>query len=80
MGTSGGYPVYEDRDTFYTALADFVVDGDNTRFQDDIVYKDDGEIEASWLRCARATQKCVYPQKQMRLPLFAMLSFGVGVA
>lgn len=47
VGTSGGYAVYEDRQTFYTALAEFVEDGVNARFQSDLVYNDDGEIEAS---------------------------------
>lgn len=47
VGTSGGYPVYEDRDTFYTALAAFTEDEDNVRFVSNIVYNDDGEIEAS---------------------------------
>ena len=46
VGTSGGYPVYEDRDTFYTALAEFTVDGDNERFQSDLAYNADGETEA----------------------------------
>lgn len=47
VGTSGGYPVYEDRDTFYTALAAFTDDEDNVRFVSNIVYDDDGQIEAS---------------------------------
>lgn len=47
VGTSGGYPVYVDRDTFYTALAAFTADEDNVRFLSDIVYNDDGRIEAS---------------------------------
>ena len=47
VGTSGGYPVYDDRDTFYTALAAFTADEDNVRFVSDIVYNDDGLIEAS---------------------------------
>ncbi|CAM9351148.1 unnamed protein product, partial [Laminaria digitata] len=47
VGTSGGYPVYDDRDTFYTALAAFTADEDNARFVSDIVYNDDGDIEAS---------------------------------
>ncbi|CBN79522.1 similar to Patched domain-containing protein 3 [Ectocarpus siliculosus] len=47
VGTSGGYPVYEDRDTFYTALAEFTQDGDNSRFLSDFVYKTDGTIEIS---------------------------------
>ncbi|CAN0269125.1 unnamed protein product, partial [Ascophyllum nodosum] len=51
LGTSGGYQVYEDRDTFYPAVGDFLEDGDNQRFQDDIVFKSDGsvEISRSWL-------------------------------
>lgn len=47
VGTSGGYPVYEDRDTFYTALTAFTDDADNVRFVSNIVYDDDGEIEIS---------------------------------
>lgn len=38
------YPVYEDRDTFYPALAAFVQDGDNARFLSDIRYDEDGVI------------------------------------
>ncbi len=47
MGTSGGYPVYEDSATFYTAVSEFVQDGENAWFQSDVVFKDDGTIEAS---------------------------------
>lgn len=45
--TYGGFPVYDDRDTFYPALHNFTQDGQNVRFLADIVYNDDGEIEAS---------------------------------
>lgn len=45
MGTLGDYYVYEDRDTFYTALANFTADGDNGRFVSDIIYNDDGQIQ-----------------------------------
>eukprot|EP00904_Undaria_pinnatifida_P008204 jgi/Undpi1/4513/HiC_scaffold_18.g07867.m1 len=45
--TYGGFPVYDDRDTFYPALANFTQDGQNVRFLADIVYNDDGEIEAN---------------------------------
>lgn len=51
VGTSGGYSVYTDRDTFYTALAEFTKDGDNADFQSDIVYNDDGEIEVGSSLC-----------------------------
>ncbi|CAN0119730.1 unnamed protein product, partial [Pylaiella littoralis] len=47
LGTSGGYPVYEDRATFYTALSQFTQDGDNARFESDLVYDTGGNIEAS---------------------------------
>ena len=47
VGTSGRHSVYEDRETFYPALAAFTEDEDNVRFLSDIVYNDDGEIEAS---------------------------------
>lgn len=47
VGTSGGHAVYDDRDTFYPALAEFTEEGDNVRFLSDIVYADDGEIEIS---------------------------------
>lgn len=46
-GTVRDYPVYEDRDTFYAALAAFTDDGDNARFASDIRYNDDGEIGVS---------------------------------
>lgn len=45
--TSGGYPVYGDRDTFYAALSEFTQDGENVRFESDFVYGSDGRhIEA----------------------------------
>eukprot|EP00904_Undaria_pinnatifida_P008203 jgi/Undpi1/4512/HiC_scaffold_18.g07866.m1 len=47
VGTSGGYAVYDGRDTFYSALAEFIGDGDNVRFLADIAYMDDGTIEIS---------------------------------
>ena len=50
VGTSGVNPVYDDRNTFYTALAAFVADEDNMDFASDIVYNDDGKIEASAVR------------------------------
>ena len=49
MGTLGDYYVYEDRDTFYTALANFTADGDNGRFVSDIIYNDDGQIQVRFL-------------------------------
>lgn len=45
VDTSGKYPVYNDRGTFYTALMEFTEDGDNARFLSDISFNDDGEIE-----------------------------------
>lgn len=39
--------MYADRDTFYSALAAFTADEANVRFVPDIVYNDDGEIQAS---------------------------------
>ena len=50
VGSSGGYPVYEDRDTFYTALSEFIQDGENARFQSDLVFKDDETIEVRQAR------------------------------
>ena len=40
MGISGGYSVYKDPDTFYTALADFLGDDSNARFESDVVYEE----------------------------------------
>eukprot|EP00904_Undaria_pinnatifida_P008206 jgi/Undpi1/4515/HiC_scaffold_18.g07869.m1 len=45
--TSGAYLVYSDPTTFYPALTNFTHDEDNVRFLADIVFNDDGEIEAS---------------------------------
>ena len=47
MGTSGGYSVYDDRATFNTAVAEFVQDGENARFESDVVFNDDGTILVS---------------------------------
>ncbi|CBJ26537.1 conserved unknown protein [Ectocarpus siliculosus] len=47
VGTSGGYPVYDDRDTFYTALSAFLADEDNARFLTDVIFDDDGLIKIS---------------------------------
>ncbi|CBJ26534.1 conserved unknown protein [Ectocarpus siliculosus] len=47
IGTSGGYPVYDDRDTFYTALSAFLADEDNARFLADVVFDDEGIIKIS---------------------------------
>ncbi|CAM9122089.1 unnamed protein product, partial [Laminaria digitata] len=47
VSTSGGYPVYDDRDTFYAALAKFTADEDNHRFLSDIEYNDEREIAIS---------------------------------
>ncbi|CAM9198844.1 unnamed protein product, partial [Ectocarpus sp. 12 AP-2014] len=47
VGTSGGYPVYDDRDTFYTALSAFLEDEDNARFLEDVIFNDDGLIKIS---------------------------------
>ncbi|CAM9170392.1 unnamed protein product, partial [Ectocarpus sp. 8 AP-2014] len=45
VGTSGSYPVYDDRDTFYTALSAFLEDEDNARFVPDVVFNDEGLIK-----------------------------------
>ncbi|CAN0008284.1 unnamed protein product [Ectocarpus sp. 12 AP-2014] len=47
VGTSGSYPVYDDRDTFYTALSAFLEDEDNARFLADVVFDDEGLIKIS---------------------------------
>ncbi|CAM9506157.1 unnamed protein product [Ectocarpus sp. 12 AP-2014] len=47
VGTSGGYPVYDDRDTFYTALSAFLEDEDNARFVPDVIFDDEGLIKIS---------------------------------
>ncbi|CAM9737467.1 unnamed protein product [Ectocarpus sp. 13 AM-2016] len=47
VGTSAGYPVYDDRDTFYTALSAFLEDEDNARFLADVVFDDEGLIKKS---------------------------------
>eukprot|EP00752_Nemacystus_decipiens_P014689 g13085.t1 len=48
VGVVYGYRVYEDRPTFYTALGDFLEDDNNERFQSDIAFDDNGEIEMSF--------------------------------
>eukprot|EP00903_Cladosiphon_okamuranus_P010290 g9741.t1 len=47
VSASGGFPVYDDPNTFYTALSDFTRDGDNSRFDSEIVYEADGTIAIS---------------------------------
>ena len=47
VGTSGGYQVYDDPATFYTALSEFTEDGVNARFLSDVIFDDDGTIKAS---------------------------------
>ncbi|CAM9869255.1 unnamed protein product, partial [Ectocarpus sp. 12 AP-2014] len=47
VGSSGGYAVYEDRATFYTALFAFTEDGANARFLEDVTFNDDGTIKIS---------------------------------
>lgn len=49
VGTSGGYPVYQDRATFYEALSVFTAEEANSRFLRDIVYstEDSSVIEVS---------------------------------
>ena len=37
--------VYDDPSTFYVAVAEFIDEEDNERFQGDIVFKDDNTIE-----------------------------------
>lgn len=39
--------MYDDRETFYAAVAEFVEDGDNARFDADVVFNDDGTILVS---------------------------------
>lgn len=39
--------MYEDRATFYTALSEFVEDGENARFLSDVVFNEDGTILVS---------------------------------
>lgn len=48
VGTREGFQVYEDRDTFYTALQAFTQDGENIRFLSNIFYDGDGKIEAGF--------------------------------
>eukprot|EP00752_Nemacystus_decipiens_P004731 g4312.t1 len=45
VGTSGGYQVYDDPATFYTALSEFTEDGVNARFLADVIFDDDGTIK-----------------------------------
>ncbi|CAM9765761.1 unnamed protein product, partial [Scytosiphon promiscuus] len=47
VGAFEDYPVYDDRNTFYPAMAEFTQDGDNARFGSEFVYKADGTIEIS---------------------------------
>ncbi|CAM9391119.1 unnamed protein product [Ectocarpus sp. 12 AP-2014] len=47
VGSSGGYQVYDDRDTFYTALSAFLADEDNARFLTDVIFDDEGLIKIS---------------------------------
>ncbi|CAM9214551.1 unnamed protein product [Choristocarpus tenellus] len=47
IGMPGDYPVYTDKISFYTALAAFLTDGENSRFKGDIVFAVDGAIEIS---------------------------------
>ena len=43
--TSGRYDVYNNPNTFYAAVAEFIEEEDNERFQDNIIFKSDGSIE-----------------------------------
>ncbi|CAM9472819.1 unnamed protein product [Ascophyllum nodosum] len=45
--TSGRYDVYNNPNTFYAAVAEFIEEEDNERFQDNIIFKSDGSIEIS---------------------------------
>lgn len=47
VSASGGFPVYDDPNTFYAALSEFTQDGDNSRFESDIIYEEDGTIAVS---------------------------------
>ncbi|CAM9359667.1 unnamed protein product, partial [Ectocarpus fasciculatus] len=47
VGTSGGYPVYDDRNSFYTALSAFLEDEDNARFLTEVIFDDEGLIKIS---------------------------------
>lgn len=50
VGVLEDYPVYENRDTFYAALAEFTAEESNARFLSDIVYKESGDIEVGrWI-------------------------------
>lgn len=66
VGTSSGHSVYEDRDTFYTALTAFLEEEDNTRFVSDIVYNDNGEIKARgvWVFFFMASRPAMYRYRQ----------------
>ncbi|CAM9414497.1 unnamed protein product, partial [Hapterophycus canaliculatus] len=47
VGMSGGYPVYGDPDTFYTALSEFTAEDENAGFLSDVIFNDNGTIEIS---------------------------------
>ena len=55
VGQEYGYRVYKDPSTFYSALGDFLADDSYERFQSDIAFGDNGDIEvkvhAQWLIC-----------------------------
>lgn len=44
-----GYLVYEDPHTFYSALGDFLADGRSERFQSDVAFGDNGEINVWYI-------------------------------
>ncbi|CAM9459401.1 unnamed protein product [Scytosiphon promiscuus] len=47
VGTSGGFSVYDDPATFYTALSEFTAEEVNARFLTDVIFDDDGTIKIS---------------------------------
>lgn len=53
VSVSGGYPVYDDPNTFYVALMDFFDDDSGVRFESELVYNDYGLIKV--LRSTRVS-------------------------
>ncbi|CAM9459613.1 unnamed protein product, partial [Scytosiphon promiscuus] len=47
VGMSDGYPVYDDPDTFYTALSEFMEEDDSATYLSDVIFNDEGTIEIS---------------------------------
>lgn len=57
VATSGGYTVYVDPNTFYTALSEFMEEDENAGYLSDVIFSEDGTIKVN-----------MHPTKQMRLP------------